>query len=162
MAYLVQAVIKKTRDYKIYRKILLTSGRHCCLWCHITSASLKIPLSVRGRSLNRTLQTLRSDHDKFLQAGGNIKNAKHFNNVIDKAMFDIPLMQVRHKNDMLNIIAIILLHTYIYRFAFQAYISPWVYLKESGPYSRTAVPNLTLCLLSMLGLAISEGATTNM
>ena len=104
MAYMVQAVIQKTRDYKIYRRILVTSGRHCCLWCHIASSSLKIPLSVRGRSLDRTLQTLRSDHDKFLQAGGNIKNAKHFNNEIDKAMFDIPLMQVTHKNDMLNII----------------------------------------------------------
>ena len=38
-----------------------------------------------------------SDHSKFLQAGGNIKHAKYFNNVIDKAMFDIPLSQVSHQ-----------------------------------------------------------------
>ena len=99
MAYLVQAVIQNTRDFKIYiiRQILRTAGRHCCLWCHIKSSDLKIPLSDRGRSPDRTLQNLKSDNHKFLQAGGNIKNAKHFNNVIDKAMFDIPLTQVSYQ-----------------------------------------------------------------
>ena len=82
----------------IYKKTMLrTAGRHCCLWCHIKSSDLKIPLSDRGRSLDRTLQNLKSGNDKFLQAGGNIKNSKHFNNVIDKAMFDIPLTQVSHQ-----------------------------------------------------------------
>ena len=98
MAYLVQAVIQNTRDLKIiYKTILCTAGRHCCLWCHIKSSDLKIPLSDRGRSPDRTLQNLKSDNHKFLLTGGNIKNAKHFNNVIDKAMFDIPLTQVSHQ-----------------------------------------------------------------
>ena len=78
------------------KTVLRTAGRHCCLWCHIKSSYLKIPLSDRGRSPDRIHQNLKSD-DKFLQAGGNIKNANHFNNVMDKAMFDIPLTQVSHQ-----------------------------------------------------------------
>ena len=70
MADLVPAVIQNTRDLKnIYNKTMLrTAGRHCCLWCHIKSSDLKIPLSDRGRSPDRTFQNLKSDNHKFLQA----------------------------------------------------------------------------------------------
>ena len=73
MAYLVQAVIQNTRDLKIY--II----RQCYILQVDTAAcgatSNLIPLSDRGRSPDRTLQNLKSDNHKFLQAGGNIKNA---------------------------------------------------------------------------------------
>ena len=42
----------------------------------------------------RTLETLRSDHDGYLKAGGDLKKAKLHNNVISRHFFDIPLTQV--------------------------------------------------------------------
>ena len=71
-----------------------TVGRHCCLWCEITSDKLKIPLTKRGYSNPRSLSTLRQDHERFIQGGGNVKTAKKFNNVIHKHMWDIPIDQV--------------------------------------------------------------------
>ena len=71
-------------------------GRHNCLWCHITSSCLAKPLAERGRYKERTLETLQSDHKKFISiAGGNLKKAKEFNNVIGDYFFDIPLENVR-------------------------------------------------------------------
>ena len=70
-------------------------GRHCCLWCTISKADLKVPLSIRGRSPARSLETLKEDHKKFMDAGGNIKTAKQYNNVIGTALFPIPLDRVR-------------------------------------------------------------------
>ncbi len=69
-------------------------GRHCCLWCIIRSADLKVPLCVRGHSPLRSLQTLMEDHKKFVDAGADLKKAKEFNNVIGKAFFPIPLEKV--------------------------------------------------------------------
>ena len=46
-----------------------TEGCHCCLWCEITSAQLKIPRARRQGINKRTLETLRSDHDGY-KAGG--------------------------------------------------------------------------------------------
>ena len=76
-----------------------TLGRHNCLHCHITSSDLKIPLSERGRAKARGLQTFSEDYMKFsTEGGGNLKNAKHFNNVIQPYFFDIPLENVRFDN----------------------------------------------------------------
>lgn len=69
-------------------------GRHCCLWCTITSGDLIKPLSVRKRSPERTLHTLQQDHQEFLQSGGDIRRAKYHNNVIGPSIFDIPLDRV--------------------------------------------------------------------
>ena len=70
-------------------------GRHCCLWCHIVSADLKISLSVRGRQPERSLDTLKLDYTKFMTDGkGNIKVAKLYNNVIEPAMVKISLDKV--------------------------------------------------------------------
>lgn len=71
-----------------------TGGRHCCLFCNITSKELQVSLATRGNYEKRTLLTLKSDYDKFQAAGGNIKDAKHFNNVIDEVMFNVPIEQV--------------------------------------------------------------------
>lgn len=71
------------------------SGRHCCLYCEITADELKRPLQECGCAPLRSLHNLQRDYLQFHGAGkGNIKNAKHFNNVIGKPIFDIPLTQV--------------------------------------------------------------------
>ena len=79
-------------------------GRHNCLWCHITSANLKVPLEKRGCCPPRTLETLQSDYEHFMTAGGgNIKVAKAYNNVIEPYFFDIPLENVREIIDNLDL-----------------------------------------------------------
>ena len=55
---------------------------------------MKIKRSERGRCKLRTLASLQEDYNKFVQSGYNIKNAKCHNNVIEEAMFDIPVDQV--------------------------------------------------------------------
>uniref|UniRef100_A0A1X7VX80 Uncharacterized protein n=1 Tax=Amphimedon queenslandica TaxID=400682 RepID=A0A1X7VX80_AMPQE len=69
------------RDYELLCHLYGISGarRHCCLWCEIKSEDLKIPRKNRDTSL-RTLDKLTARHTAFLEAGGNIKNAKHFCN----------------------------------------------------------------------------------
>ena len=70
-------------------------GRHNCLWCLIPSSSLKVPLAVRGRFAERSLDSLKSDHGRFLaEGGGDIRKAKLFKNVIEDYFFDIPLENV--------------------------------------------------------------------
>ncbi len=50
-----------------------------------------MPLSIRGRSPPRSFETLKEDHKRFLDAGGDIKKAKEYNNIIGTALFPIPL-----------------------------------------------------------------------
>ena len=71
------------------------AGRHCCLYCDITSEKMQIPLKDRRPSERRTLASLERDHYQFSTVGGgNIKNAKQYNNVISKPLFNIPVSQV--------------------------------------------------------------------
>ena len=70
---------------------MFSSGRHPCLYCHITKDEMK---KCHAPSEKRTLETLTTDYEKFLNDGADIKNAKKFNNVIQKYMFDVPLDQV--------------------------------------------------------------------
>lgn len=76
------------------------------MWCHITSDQLKIPPGTRGSCTKRSLQSLRTDHDSFERAGGQLKNAKFHHNVIGDYIFDIPLenvtMIINHKNRILT------------------------------------------------------------
>ena len=78
-------------------------GKHCCLYCTIDKDHLRVPLAERGPFPARTLHTLESDHASFMASGGNLKNAKHFNNAIRSPFFKIPLTQVSLKNNMHNI-----------------------------------------------------------
>ena len=55
---------------------------------------MKIKRSKRRRCKLRTLASLQEDYNKFVQSGYNIKNAKSHNNVIEEAMFDVPVDQV--------------------------------------------------------------------
>ena len=45
-------------------------------------------------SWGRKKSNLAEQHQKFLDAGGDIKKAKNYFNVIHKAIFDIPVEQV--------------------------------------------------------------------
>lgn len=73
------------------------SGRHCCLWCHITQEEMVIPRESRGLQLPRTLDTLQSDLQRFRSAGPNLKVAKEYNNVIGSVLFSVPLDQVNKR-----------------------------------------------------------------
>ncbi len=70
------------------------TGRHCCILCEIRQDQLKVPKEDRPPIPERTLATLLKDHSIFMKHGGNIKNAKHYNNAILPPFFDIPLEQV--------------------------------------------------------------------
>ena len=71
-------------------------GRHCCLWCLIPQTQLKVPLSQRGRFPSRSLDLLRADHERFLASGGNLKDAKLYNNSIGIPLLSIPLEKVNY------------------------------------------------------------------
>ena len=55
---------------------------------------MRIPLSSRGESTRRTVQGIIDDHERFVNAGGDIRKAKEYNNCIAKPFFDIPISQV--------------------------------------------------------------------
>lgn len=70
-------------------------GRHCCLWCLITSSQLKLPPSSRGPVSLWTTESICTDYEGFEKSGKKIKEAKNHNNVIEKPFFiSIPLSQV--------------------------------------------------------------------
>ena len=56
---------------------------------------MQLPKADRRISLPRTLESLDTDYNNFTENGGNIKDAKFYNNVIDTYMFNIPIDQVR-------------------------------------------------------------------
>nr|XP_047131748.1 uncharacterized protein LOC124810629 isoform X2 [Hydra vulgaris] len=71
-------------------------SRHACLFCHITRSGMKKSDTQQKHSpcSNRTLETLDTDLQKFIQKGPIPKLAKYCNNVIDSPLFNIPLTQV--------------------------------------------------------------------
>ena len=69
-------------------------GRHSCLFCHITKEQMQLAPVDRPKISNRSLESLKSDLEKFREDGANIKRAKFYNNVIDDPMFNVPLDQV--------------------------------------------------------------------
>ena len=87
-------------------------GRHCCLFCAITSTELKTPPTSRraGSVQQRTLETLKADHSRFLANGA----------IHSDTLFDIPLDQVHYHMHNNN------LHTTYLRCAFQGSILAWV------------------------------------
>ena len=72
------------------------SGRHCCLWCSATYEEMQAdPVTVKGTLFPRSLETLKDDYLNFTTSGGKkLKNAKLYNNVIEKTFFNVPLSQV--------------------------------------------------------------------
>lgn len=86
------------------------------MWCLIESEDLKIPLSVRGRAPKRDLENIHDDLQDFREkGGGQLKNAKLHNNVIDDVIFNIPLTNVKsthHKNRVSVVFAFTGVHTW--------------------------------------------------
>ena len=76
---------------------LKSIGRHSCLWCTIIAIEMKLPREERSPTILRILENLGEQHQKFLDAGGDIKKAKNYFNVIHKAIFDIPVEQVNKR-----------------------------------------------------------------
>ncbi|XP_065647795.1 uncharacterized protein LOC136077113 [Hydra vulgaris] len=69
-------------------------GRHCCLFCDITKKDIQLaPLCREHVISQKSLNSLNSDFHRFQSNGGNLKNAKLFNNVINETLFNIPLDQ---------------------------------------------------------------------
>lgn len=64
------------------------------MWCSIKSDELSTSKSSRLTQL-RSLDTLREKHEEFIRAGGDLKKAKLYDNVIGKCFFDIPITQVK-------------------------------------------------------------------
>ena len=72
------------------------SGKHPCLWCHITKDYLCIPQCERtGMFSSHTLDLLKNDFDNFIQQySSKLAKAKFVNNVIRDIFFKIPLEYV--------------------------------------------------------------------
>ena len=63
------------------------SGRHCCLWCQISSDCMQIPHLTRQRSECRTLNSLKLNFANFVEVyQKNIKKAMFVFNVIDNVL----------------------------------------------------------------------------
>ena len=78
-----------------------STGRHCCLWCLVTSDELKSPPnSVACRSVAGIL----ADFSNFQTAGGDLKRAKEFSNCVRETFFKgIPLTQVRFTTILISL-----------------------------------------------------------
>ena len=74
--------------------IIFIAIKDCCLFCTTTKEEMKISQDQRLATQNRTLESLNSDLTRFHASGSDVKNAKLFNNVIDKPIFNIKLDQV--------------------------------------------------------------------
>ena len=71
------------------------SGAHPCLWCRITATLLNIPLSIRGRSEERSIESLSENLNIFKETYLYVKSkAQKAFNVINDVFFKIPLSQV--------------------------------------------------------------------
>ena len=67
MGYQVLRVININNTYTLLPLRRQVVGRHCCLWCLITSDGLKDPNSFIEE---RTVESILTDHRKFLAQGG--------------------------------------------------------------------------------------------
>ena len=81
-------------------------GRHFCLYCLIATQDSYLPYENQPVVQLRTLESIKRDHDRFIEAGGNLKKVKDYNNCPMEAIFDIPLDQV------INIIVLLPPSTY--------------------------------------------------
>eukprot|EP00117_Sycon_ciliatum_P047207 scpid80269/ scgid33738/ len=70
-----------------------SSGVRPCLHCHCTKKAMELPSNERDENdrTPRSLESLGADLARFTAAGGNISNAKHYNNVIRPPILPIPV-----------------------------------------------------------------------
>ena len=82
-------------DYDFFTKMFGLSGpagKHPCLWCDVTKEQLQTSPAGRVEPKPRTLATMQTDYDDFVNAGCDKSKAQFFNNCIEKPiwnMFDI-------------------------------------------------------------------------
>ncbi|KAL5479256.1 hypothetical protein EMCRGX_G022753 [Ephydatia muelleri] len=84
-------------DYDFYGKMYGLSGAsgcYPCLFCTIHKEDMKIPLSVRGYSPTRSLQSIYENYSEYSAAGFPRKDAQFYSNCISEPIWDIPLDQV--------------------------------------------------------------------
>ena len=64
------------------------SGLRPCLYCLCTNKAMDLPRAERldDDTMLRTLESLSSDHERFLEAGGNPANGKLYNNALRPAI----------------------------------------------------------------------------
>lgn len=92
--YFYHFVANKFNDCSSQCQIMLCIGQHCCLWCAIQLAQLKVT-SSDGSSIPRwTLASIAKNHTEFLASGGNLKKVKEYNNALHLPFLHIPLTQV--------------------------------------------------------------------
>ena len=87
-------IIVKFYKHTNIKKNLL--GKHCCLWCLCTKEDIQLP-SISA-IVHQTTESIFEDYKKVISFGGNLRNAKTFNNIVRKPFFRIPLSQVYIKN----------------------------------------------------------------
>lgn len=88
-------VVSNTLKWTYHYAYSKSTGRHCCLWCTIPYSEIKVPLDQSGTIPQRFIETIRQDHENFLNEGkGDIKKAKLYNNCIAEPLVDISLEKV--------------------------------------------------------------------
>ena len=78
-------------DFKLLLHIFCITG---CLWCLVTLDQLRTSSPTSRLCARRSLETMLADYQRFIASGGDIKNAKYYNNCINEPFFKIPLSQV--------------------------------------------------------------------
>eukprot|EP00731_Ephydatia_muelleri_P022828 Em0015g411a len=73
--------------------LLHDAGKQLCLFCLITLDQLGMSVDRRGSCVPCSLDSIILDHQSFIEAGGNLKRAKWYNNCIHDSFFNIPLSQ---------------------------------------------------------------------
>ena len=67
-------------------------GKHPCLWCKCTQEDIQ--KTDQGLVQDRTLTDIRSKHKEFMEDGGKLANAKHFQNCIRPPLLNIEIERV--------------------------------------------------------------------
>ena len=65
------------------------ASKHPCLYCKATNTQFQTPQSKRPHSEKRTYKNIEKDNRAYVKAGGQIKNAKAYNNAIHKPLLKI-------------------------------------------------------------------------
>ena len=85
-------------DYEFITKLFGLSGAqgmHPCLWCLTTKVLMQLdPSGLPTPPQKRTLDSLKDDNRRFIEAGADKKDAKSFNNSIQSPILNIDLKQV--------------------------------------------------------------------
>ncbi|XP_070548866.1 uncharacterized protein [Ptychodera flava] len=70
------------------------SGKHFCLWCTVSKEDAQKEPCERPEVTARTLDQLKENHEEYVGAGSKRSTASQYNNVINKALFEIPIHRV--------------------------------------------------------------------